>query len=112
MRRYFSGAREFEGWIASVTGGLKVLNLGGIKMPTFTAFGFETKGCVDAEIGELSHVERTARTGIEHQPWMKPPRAPLLQVDVVICFFYDIPQMSPNPGRKMARVPLSPFSCC
>ncbi len=36
-----------------VTGGLKVLNFGGIKMPTSTAFGFETKGCVDAEIGGL-----------------------------------------------------------
>jgi hypothetical protein len=43
-----------------VTGGLKVPNFGGIKMPTFTAFGFEAKGCVDAEIGGLSHAERTA----------------------------------------------------
>jgi hypothetical protein len=50
-----------------VTGGLKVLNFGGIKMPTSTAFGFETKGCVDAEIGGLSHVERTAQSGNEHQ---------------------------------------------
>jgi hypothetical protein len=50
-----------------VTGGLKVLNFGGIKMPTSTAFGFETKGCVDAEIGGLSHVERTAQPGNEHQ---------------------------------------------
>ncbi len=53
--------------IWNVTGGLKVLNFGGIKMPTSTAFGFETKGCVDAEIGGLSHVERTAQTGNEHQ---------------------------------------------
>jgi len=37
-----------------------VLNFGGIKMPTSTAFGFEAKDCVDAEIGGLSHVERTA----------------------------------------------------
>ena len=50
-----------------VTGGLKVLNFGGIKMPTPTAFDFETKGCVDAEIGGLSHAERTAQTGNEHQ---------------------------------------------
>ena len=52
---------------SSVTGGLKVLNFGGIKMPTSTAFGFKTKGCVDAEIGGLSHAERTAQTGNEHQ---------------------------------------------
>jgi hypothetical protein len=50
-----------------VTGGLKVLNFGGIKMPTSTAFGFETRGCVDAEIGGLSHVARTAQSGNEHQ---------------------------------------------
>ena len=50
-----------------VTGGLKVLNFGGIKMPTSTAFGFETKGCVDAEIGGLSHAKRTAQSGNEHQ---------------------------------------------
>jgi hypothetical protein len=50
-----------------VTGGLKVLNSGGIKMPTSTAFDFQIKGCIDAEMGGVSHVERTARTGIEHQ---------------------------------------------
>jgi len=48
-----------DGKLGYVTGGLKVLNFGGIKMPTSTAFGFETKGCIDAEIGGLSHVERT-----------------------------------------------------
>jgi len=50
-----------------VTGSLKVLNLGGIKMPTSTAFDFQIKGCIDAEMGGLSHVERTTRAGIEHQ---------------------------------------------
>jgi hypothetical protein len=50
-----------------VTGGLKVLNLGGIKMPTSTAFDSRIKGCTDAEMGGLSHVERTTRSGIEHQ---------------------------------------------
>jgi hypothetical protein len=44
-----------------VTGGLKVLNLGGIKMPTSTAFDFQIKGCIDAEMEGLSHVKRTTR---------------------------------------------------
>ena len=34
----------------------KVLNLGGIKMPTSTAFDFQIKGCIDAGMGGLSHV--------------------------------------------------------
>ena len=60
-----------------VSGGLKVLNFGGIKMPTSTAFGFKVNRCVDAEIGGVSHVKRTTRTGIEHQrdrqkDWLQP----------------------------------------
>jgi len=33
-----------------VAGGLKVLNFGGIEMPTSAAFDFQIKGCIDAEI--------------------------------------------------------------
>jgi hypothetical protein len=44
-----------------------VLNFGGIKMPTSTAFGFKVNSCVDAEIGGVSRAKRTARTRIEHQ---------------------------------------------
>jgi hypothetical protein len=60
-----------------VSGGLKVLNFGGIKMPTSTAFGFKVNSCVDAEIGGVSHVKGTTRTGIEHQrdrqkDWLQP----------------------------------------
>ena len=62
---------------AIVSGGLKVLNFGGIKIPTSTAFGFKVNSCVDAEIGGVSHVKRTTRTGIEHQrdrqkDWLQP----------------------------------------
>jgi hypothetical protein len=42
-------------------------DFGGIKMPTSTAFGFKVNSCVDAEIGGVSHVKGTTRTGIEHQ---------------------------------------------
>jgi hypothetical protein len=63
--------------LSNVSGGLKVLNFGGIKMPTSTAFGFKVNSCVDAEIGGVSHVKRTTRTGIEHQrdrqkDWLQP----------------------------------------
>jgi hypothetical protein len=49
-----------------VAGGPKVLNFGGIKMPTSKAFDFQIKGCIDAEMGRLSHAERTTRLEIEH----------------------------------------------
>jgi hypothetical protein len=38
-----------------VTGGLKVLNFGGIKMPTSMAFDSRIKGCIDAEMEGLFH---------------------------------------------------------
>jgi len=64
-------------FITGVSGVLKVLNFGGIKMPTSTAFGFKVNRCVDAETGGVSHVKRTTRTGIEHQrdrqkDWLQP----------------------------------------
>jgi hypothetical protein len=39
--------------LSNVSGGLKVLNFGGIKMPTSTAFGFKVNSSLDAEIGSL-----------------------------------------------------------
>jgi transposase len=41
-----------------------VLNFGGIKMPTSKAFGFRFKGCGDAEIGGVSHVEKMHEQGL------------------------------------------------
>jgi hypothetical protein len=51
----------------SVTGGLKLLNSGGIKMFTCQSLISKLRGCVDARPGGTPHAIRFIQPRIEHQ---------------------------------------------
>src|SRR5271157_3091435 len=50
-----------------VTGGLKMLNSGGIKMSTCQSLTSNLRGCVDAGLRGIPHVARFIQQRIEHQ---------------------------------------------
>ena len=49
------------------TGGLKMLNSGGIKMSTCQSLTSNLRGCVDAGLRGIPHVARFIQQRIEHQ---------------------------------------------
>jgi len=53
--------------LTSVTGGLKLLNSGGIKMSSCQSLRSKLGGCVDAGPGGVPHVARFVQRRIEHQ---------------------------------------------
>ena len=50
-----------------VTGGLKLLNSGGIKLSTCQSLGLKTRGHVDDRCGGIPHVARFVQQRSEHQ---------------------------------------------
>src|SRR5271157_4041088 len=53
--------------VGTVTGGLKMLNSGGIKMSTCQSLTSNLRGCVDAGLRGIPHVARFIQQRIEHQ---------------------------------------------
>lgn len=51
----------------TVTGGLKMLNSGGIKLSTCQTLTPKLRGCVDAGLRGIPHVARFIQQRIEHQ---------------------------------------------
>jgi hypothetical protein len=64
----FSGAIGMDNkTLYIVTGGLKMLNSGGIKMSTCQSLTSNLRGCVDAGLRGIPHVARFIQQRIEHQ---------------------------------------------
>jgi hypothetical protein len=60
----------------AVTGGLKMLNSGGIKLSTCQTLTPKLRGCVDAGLRGIPHVARFIQPRIEHQRDRQKNRTP------------------------------------